>query len=67
MDGYHSQCYVAAGTKSDRITDTVLFCHQHVTVPDVTPEDRLQHGIIQLTSDLQEVPTTSHNAQLEAI
>ena len=33
----------------------------------VTPEDRLQYGIIQLASSLQEAPTTNHNAQIEAI
>ena len=67
MDGYRSQRYVAASTKCERITNTILFCHQHLTVPVVTPEDRLQHGIIQLTSALQEAPTTSHNAHLDAI
>ena len=67
MDGYRSQRYVAADIKCERITDTISFRHQHLTLPDVTPEDRLQHGIIQLNSALQEAPTTNHNAQLESI
>ena len=46
MDGYCSQQYMAGATKCERITDTILFCHQHLTVPNVTLEDRLQHGII---------------------
>ena len=66
MDGYHSQQYVAVTTKCERITETISFRHQHLTVPNVTLEDRLQHGIIQLTSALQEAPTTYHNTQLEA-
>ena len=52
VDGYRSQRYVAADTKCERITDTISFRHQHLTVPDVTLEDRLQHRIIQLTSAL---------------
>ena len=67
MDGYRSQRYDAEDTKCEQITDTISFRHQYLTVPDVTPEDHLQHRLIQLTSALQEAPNTSHNAQLEAI
>ena len=67
MDGYCSQQYVAGDTKFEGITETISFRHQHLTVPDINPEDRLQHRIIQLTSALQEAPTTNQNAQLEAI
>ena len=44
MNGCRAQRYVAADTKYESITDTILFCHQQLTVTDVTPEDRLQHG-----------------------
>ena len=67
MNGYHAQRYVAGDTKCEHITDTISFRHQHLTVPDVTPEDRPQHRIIQLTSALQEAPIKKHNTQLEDI
>ena len=67
MDGYRSQQYLAASTKREQIADTILFRHQYLTVMDVTPEDRLQHSLIQLTSALQETPATKHNVQLDAL
>ena len=67
MDGYRAQRYVAASTKCERTTDTISFRHQHLTVPTVTPEDRLQHGIVQLTSALRNAPAVRNDTQLEAI
>ncbi|KAL7531028.1 hypothetical protein ACHAXR_003813, partial [Thalassiosira sp. AJA248-18] len=67
MDSYRCQRYIHKATKAERITDTVSFRHHHLTQPEVTPEDRLQHGIQQLTSALRDTPDAVHNAQLEAI
>ena len=67
MDSYRCQRYIHGVTKAERITDTVSFRHHHLTQPDVTPADRLQHGIQQLTTALRDAPNAVHDAQLDAI
>ena len=43
----HYQCHtiVAKATRAAQISDTVEFRHHHLTQPEVTPMDRIVHGV----------------------
>ena len=45
-------------TKSSRISDTVEFRHTCITVPQITPEDKVINAITKLKSELESIPTT---------
>ena len=47
----HYRCHtiVDKATRAVQISDTVEFCHQHLTQPKVTPMDRTVHGVNTLT------------------
>ena len=49
------------------ISDTVECRHDHLTLPSVTPADRILHGLQSLTGALVDVPTARCDAQLKAI
>ena len=43
----HYRCHtiVAKATRAAQISDTVEFRHHHLTQPEVTPMDRIVHGV----------------------
>ena len=51
----HYRCHtiVAKATRAAQIFDTVEFRHHHITQPEVTPMDRIVHGVNKLTYALQ--------------
>ena len=67
MQHYRSQRYANARTHSVKTTDTVEFRHHNVTQPDLTPADRLHHGVQALTKALEGAPASAADVQLEAI
>ena len=54
----HYRCHtiVAKATRAVQIYDTVEFRHQHLTQPEVTPMDRIVHGVNTLTCALNDAP-----------
>ena len=52
MTHYRCQHIIPKLTRSMMISDTTEFRHHHITQPSVTPEDRVLHGLIQLTAAL---------------
>ncbi len=67
MEHYRSQRYAHERTHQVRISDTAEFFHHGVTQPDVTPADRLHHGIHALTEALKKSPVPIADLQLDAI
>ena len=67
MDHYRCQKAVSKDTKSKMGSDTIEFRHGKITLPAVTPEDKVLHGVQQLTAALKKninihsrCPTPSH-------
>ena len=58
---------VAKATKAEQISDTVEFRHQHITQPTLTSDDRVLHGIKNLTGALKYAPTVACDTQIRAI
>ena len=46
------------------ISDTTDFSHHHIIQSSVTPEDRLLHGLQQLTAALQGDPSSQSGEQI---
>jgi hypothetical protein len=57
---------VAKATKAEQISDTVEFRHQHITQPTLTSDDRVLHGMHNLTGVLKDAPNVACDAQLRA-
>ncbi len=51
----HHQCFrvYVTGTRSTRISDTVLFKHQYITSPTISPESHMVAAVQQLVTVLQ--------------
>ena len=58
---------IPRNTLAVTISDTVEYCYDHLTLPSVTPADRILHGLQSLTGALANVPTACCDAQLKAI
>ena len=67
LEHYCCQRYIPKDSRSLSISDTIEFCHQHITQPSVTAEDQVLHGIQQLTSALEGTPSSKSADQLAAI
>ena len=65
----HYQCHniVDKATRAVQISDTVEFRHQHLTQPEVTPMDRIVHGVSTLTCALKDAPQIVCDNHLFAI
>ena len=65
----HYQCHtiVSQAIKAVQVLDTVEFRHHHLTLQDVTPADRIVHGMTTLTCALCDAPAISCDNQLAAI
>ena len=64
---YRCQRVVAKATKAEQISDTVEFRHQYLTQPTITYDDRVLHGMQNLTGALKDAPTVACDTQLQAI
>ena len=49
------------------VSDIIEFRHHKLTVLSVTPEDKVIHGVQQLTAALKNTPAYTLDAQLQAI
>ena len=58
---------VAKATKTEQISDTVEFRHQHITQPTLTSDDRILHGMQNLTGAMKDAPNVACDMQLRAI
>ena len=65
----HYRCHtiVAKSTHAVQISNTVEFHHQHLIQPEVTPMDRIVHGVNTLTCALKYAPQIACDNQLFAI
>ena len=65
----HYRCHtiVAKATKAAQVSYTVEFIHHHLTLPYITPTDRIVHGMTTLTCALRDAPAIECNNQLAAI
>ena len=65
----HYRCHkiVVKATRTAQISDTVEFRHHHLTQPEVTPMDRIFHGVNKLTCALKDAPYIACDNQLFAI
>ena len=64
---YRCQRVLAKATKAEQISDTVDFRHQYLTQPTITPDDRVLHGMQNLTGALKDASTVACDTQLQAI
>ena len=66
---YHYRCFTVfpIKTRSIRQCETVEFRHDIITVPVVTPEDKVVNAISKLKQELAAIPSPSSNNQLTAI
>ena len=65
----HYRCHTIGekATHAVQISDTAEFRHHHLLQPEVTPMDRIFHGVKKLTCPLQDSPQITCNNQLFAI
>ena len=67
MDHYRCQKVVYNDTKIDMVSDIIEFRHHKLTLPAVTPEYKVLHGMQKLTASLKNTPASTVDAQLQAI
>ena len=67
MHHYRSFTVFASKTRSIKISDTVQFRHATITVPKITPEDKVIQAMSQLKTELAAIPTPNQHNQLEAM
>ena len=67
MESYRCDKVIPRDTMAVCLSDKVKYRHHHLTLPTVTPADRIVHGIHLLTSALHNVFTTRSDAQIKAI
>ena len=64
---YCCQNIFSKATKATQILDTIEFRHHRLTLPSLTLEDCITHGINKLTCSLQEAPDIVCDNQLAAV
>ena len=67
FEHYRCQLVIPVDTREKGVYDTVEFLYQLITTPTRTPEDRILHGINTLSSAIQDRPTATYEAQIQAI
>ena len=65
----HYRCHtiVAKAIKEVQVSDTVEFQHHHLTLPDLTPAERIFHDVTTLTCTLHYAPAIACDNQLDEI
>ena len=58
---------MANATRAVQISDTVELRHHHLTQPEVTPMDRIVHGVNKLACALKYAPQIACDNHLFAI
>ena len=67
FEHYRCQLVIPAGTREINVSETVEFLHHFITTPTLTPEDCIIHEINTLSSAIQDKPTSTYEAQIQAI
>ena len=67
FEHYRCQLVIPADTREINVSNTVEFLHHFITTPNLTPEDRILHGIKTLSSAIQDRPTATYEAQIQDI
>ena len=67
LDSYRCFKLVKMDTKSQVISDTVEFRHAYRTIPVPTAEDRIVHGLHEITDALMDKPPPTTISQLDAL
>ena len=67
IDRYCCQKVVSEDTKTEISSDTIDFRHHKLTLTLVTPEDKVLHGLQQLTASHKKTPASTVDAQLQYI
>ena len=67
MDHYLCQKVVSKDNKTEMVSDTIEFRHHKFNLPSVTPEDKVLHGVQQLTAALKNTPASTVDDQLQSI
>ena len=58
---------VAKSTKAVQVSYTVKLQHQHLTLQDITPVERIFHGVTTIMFALRDAPAVACDNQLAAI
>ena len=67
LQNYHCHTIVSKTTKAVQVLYTVELQHRHLTLPYLTPADRIFHGVTKLTCDLHDTSDIACDNQLAAI
>ena len=67
LNHYRSFKVFPSKTRSPRISDIVEFQHSHITVPEVSPEDKVIDTITKLKRELASIPSPNDSNQMKAI
>ena len=67
FEHYRCQLVIPANTIEINVSDKVEFLHCFITTPTLSLEDRILHGINTLSSEIQDKPTATYEAQIQAI
>ena len=67
MQSYRCDRVIAKDSLAVCISDTVKYRHAHLTIPTITQDDHILHGLQNLTGALVDVPTACCDVQLRAI
>ena len=67
FEHYRYQLLIPANTREINVSNTVEFLHHFITTPNLTPEDCILHGINTLSSEIQDKPLATYEAQIQAI
>ena len=65
----HCQCQrvIYKDTKAEIVSDTIEFRHHELTLPSLTPDNKVLHGVQQLTEVLKYTPESTVDAQIQSI
>ena len=67
FEHYHCHLVIPANTREINVSDMVEFLHNFITTPTLTPEDRILHGTNTLSNAIQDKPSATYEAQIQAI
>jgi len=59
---YQNLTVFPSKTRSSRISNTVEFRHRYITVPQITPEDKVINTITKLKHELAVIPTPNKSS-----
>ena len=67
MDHYRFQKVVSKDTNKEMVSDNIEFRHNKLTLKSVTSEEKVIHGVQQLTAALKNTPASTVYEKIQAI